>query len=174
LACQSKSSGLESVDVDVDDAGGSTTAVGTMDAPRTARREPRAAVVGAARRIDLFPESATTTRASIRRVTPTRDAEADAPRRVTRTGVAVTRAMAGDESIGVFEWSRRERKCRDNWIMATCHRVDNGEFPLARKKTPSKKRQSSSLCLSYYTAGCLINSYPDSVPAWRVPSRSVL
>ena len=116
MACQSKSSGLESEDVDVDDAGGSTTAVGTMDAPRTARREPRTAVVGAARRIDLFPESATTTRASIRRVTPTRDAEADAPRRVTRTGVAVTRAMAGDESIGVFEWSRRERKCRDNWI----------------------------------------------------------
>lgn len=139
MACQSKSSGLESEDVDVDDAGGSTTAVGTMDAPRTARREPRAAVVGAARRIDLFPESATTTRASIRRVTPTRDAEADAPRRVTRTGVAVTRAMAGDESIGVFEWSRRERKCRDNWIMATCHRVDEKRVSTRAEKDTVKK-----------------------------------
>jgi len=47
--------------------------------------------------------------------------------------------MAGDESIGVFEWSRRERKCRDNWIMATCHRVDFKRVSTRAEKDTVKK-----------------------------------
>ena len=101
MACQSKSSGLESVDVDVDDAGGSTTAVGTMDAPRTARREPRAAVVGAARRIDLFPESAD----DAARVDPAGDA--DAGRGGGRTAAGDAHGGRGDARDG----GRREHRC---------------------------------------------------------------
>ena len=113
LRCQSKSPASESTGAAEAEAGGSTIAVGTSDAPRTAaaRRAPREAAGRTAERVIVV--AAFSGRAPVRRrarATPARGATGDARRRpgATRVGAGAARgAKAGDASIDIFDGTGR-------------------------------------------------------------------